>query len=62
MEIDLYDADTNKLITYQDLSNYAYGKYFVWEISGHVKFRVRPTSGTGVTVSGVFVAPSTTQL
>ena len=43
--IDVLDAATNAVLSTQSLSNFKTGTYLVWNIKGHVKFRITRTAG-----------------
>ena len=53
--IQALDAATGAVLDTQDLNSYANGKYLVWNIAGHVIFRVTNTSGwTNPALGGIF--------
>ncbi len=56
--IQVLDAATGGVLDTQDLNAYASGKYLVWNIQGHVIFRVSITSHwTNPALSGIFFDP-----
>jgi hypothetical protein len=64
-DIQVLDAETGGVLDTQDMNTYVSGKYFVWNIQGHVIFRIRNNSvWTNPALSGIFfdpVAPTTTK-
>ena len=54
--IDVLDANTNTVLDTRNLSSFANGAYVVWNIKGHVKFRLTNTAGTAANavLSGLF--------
>ena len=52
--IEVFDAATHALLDSRSVSSFNNGQYVVWNISGHVKFRVTRTAGLNAVVSGVF--------
>jgi hypothetical protein len=52
--IGVLDAATNGLLDSRSVSSFNGGQYVVWNISGHVKFRITRTSGFNAVVSGLF--------
>jgi hypothetical protein len=57
--IQVLDADTGGVLDTQDLNTYVNGKYLVWNVSGHVTFRVLNTSRwTNPALSGLFLDPA----
>ena len=53
--IQVVDAATNSILDTQDLNAYTNGKYLIWNVSGHVIFRVVNTSHwTNPALSGIF--------
>ena len=53
--IEVLDAATNTVLDTQDLNAYTNGKYLVWNVSGHVIFRVVNTSRwTNPALSAIF--------
>ena len=51
--IDVLDAASGNVLDSRGVSGFSNGQYLVWNISGHVKFRVTPLYGNAV-VSGIF--------
>ncbi len=63
-DIQVIDAASGAVLDTYDLNAYAEGKYLVWNVQGHVIFRVTRTSPwTNPAVSGIFFdpAPATAQ-
>ena len=54
--IEVLDADTNAALDTQNLSSFQSGKYLVWNIKGHVKFRFTNKAGanTNAVLGGLF--------
>jgi len=48
------DADTNAVLDTRSASSFVNGEYLVWNVGGHVTFRLTPTAGPNAVVSGVF--------
>ncbi len=60
-DIQVLDADTKAVLDTQDLNAYVKGKYLVWNVQGHVIFRVRNTSRwTNPALSAIFFDPAPT--
>lgn len=51
--VDLIDATTNTVLDSRSVSGFRNGIYLVWQVSGHVRFRVTRTGGANAVVSGV---------
>ena len=60
--IDVLNGETGALLDSRSISLYNEGRYFLWDVKGHVKFRARTYGGTAVTVSGLFLAPASAAL
>jgi hypothetical protein len=58
--IDVLDASSGTLLDSRSLTGFSNGAYLVWNISGHVQFKVTRTSGPNAVVSGIFFGPGTT--
>ena len=57
-DIQVLDAATGAILDTRDLNAYTGGKYLVWNVSGHVTFRVINTSRwTNPALSGIFFDP-----
>ena len=58
--IDVLDGATGTLLDTRSLSAYSQGQYLVWNLTGHVRFRITKTAGNNATISGLFfgAAPS----
>ena len=52
--IQIVDANSNAVLSSQNISNFSNGMYLVFNISGHVKVNLTVTSGPNAVVSGVF--------
>jgi len=58
-DIQVLDAETKQVLDTQDFNTYVNGKYLVWNIQGHVIFRVITTSRwTNPALSGIFFDPT----
>jgi hypothetical protein len=55
--IDVMDMNGNVLNTQSLTTSFDGGVYLVWNVTGHVKFRVTWTGGLNAVVSGVFFGP-----
>jgi hypothetical protein len=51
--IDVLDAVTGARLDTRTISSFTNGQYLIWNIAGHVVFRITSTSSNAV-VSGVF--------
>jgi hypothetical protein len=54
--ISILDANTNAVLDTQTASSFQHGKYFVWNMQGHVLVRVTHTGGLNAVVSALFFA------
>jgi len=52
--VDVLDAGGNVLDTEALTSSFNAGVYLVWNVSGHVQFRITRTAGANAVVSGLF--------
>jgi subtilase family serine protease len=52
--IDVLDASSGAVLDTRSESNFVYGSYLSWTVSGHVQLRVTVTGGSNGVVSGVF--------
>ena len=52
--IEVLNAASNALLDTRSVSSFTNGQYLVWNISGHVKFRVTRTAGENAVISGLF--------
>jgi hypothetical protein len=52
--IAVLDAVSGTVLNSQSVSTFNGGKYLVWNVAGHVKFRVTRTAGANAVVSGLF--------
>src|SRR5262249_6879299 len=58
--IDVLDAGTGTVLNSQTVSSFAGGQYLVWNVSGHVQFRVTNlVAGANAVVSGLFFGTGT---
>src|SRR5207237_2551289 len=55
--IDVLDAANDAVLDTRDLSAYSSGKYFVWQMRGHVKIRLTNLAGWNQVISGLFFDP-----
>jgi hypothetical protein len=55
-QIDVLDAATGQMLDSRSVTNFANGKYLVWNVTGHVQFRFTMTGASGNTcvLSGLF--------
>ncbi|MGH7179534.1 MAG: hypothetical protein ACREJC_19315 [Tepidisphaeraceae bacterium] len=49
------DADTGQMLRQHVISDFAKGKYMIWQIKGHVKVKMTKLRGPDAVLSGVFV-------
>jgi hypothetical protein len=55
MTIDVLDGSTSAVLDTRNVSNYyTNGKYYVWNLSGHVILRFTNTAGWNAVISGIF--------
>lgn len=52
--VQVVDGATGAVLDARNVSNFTNGIYFVWDISGHVKFNVTRVSGRNAVISGAF--------
>lgn len=52
--IQIYDANTGKLLDSENVSNFTSGKYLVWDLSGDVNITITNAGGLNEVLSGVF--------
>jgi hypothetical protein len=52
--VDVLEADTNKLVGTWTVSNFTQGQYMVWQLSGHVRFRIKRQARYNGVFSGIF--------
>jgi hypothetical protein len=52
--IDVLDAASGAVLNSQTVSGFRGGKYMIWNVTGHVQFRVTKTEGINGVVSGLF--------
>ncbi|MEO7275381.1 MAG: right-handed parallel beta-helix repeat-containing protein [Vicinamibacterales bacterium] len=53
--VDVLDAATGAVLDTRSITAFAGGRYLVWTVSGHVRFRVVNAGYPNVVVSGVFI-------
>lgn len=53
--IDIVNADTGAVLDSQVVSDFATGRYLVWNLQGHVQIRLTNLAGPNAVVSGVFL-------
>jgi hypothetical protein len=53
--IDVLNAATNALLDSRTLANFNNGQYLIWNVAGHVVFRVTLTGGVNPVISGLFI-------
>ncbi len=58
-QVEVLDAGNNARLDSRIISRFAGGQYLIWNIGGHVKFRVTRVSGPNAVVSGLFFGPGT---
>jgi hypothetical protein len=58
--IQALDGTSGAVLNTQNVSNFSNGIYFVWNVTGHVKFVVTTTGGPNGVISGAFFDPATT--
>src|SRR6185295_9864496 len=56
--IAVIDAVTGAVLDTRSIAGFSQGKYLVWNITGHVAFRVTKNDDSNVVVSGLFFEPS----
>jgi hypothetical protein len=52
--VDVLEAETNKLVGTWTVSNFTQGQYMVWQLSGHVRFRIKRQARYNGVFSGIF--------
>jgi hypothetical protein len=52
--IDVLDAASGAVLNTRTVSGFRGGKYLIWNVTGHVQFRVTNTDGVNGVVSGLF--------
>ena len=57
--IEVLDGSTSAVLDTETVSSFNSGKYFIWNISGHVIFRITKVAGTNAVVNGFFFDPAT---
>jgi hypothetical protein len=53
--IDVIDAGTGAVLDSQTVSGFNGGKYLVWNLQGHVQFRITRLQGDNAVLSGLFI-------
>jgi uncharacterized protein (TIGR03790 family) len=56
LSFEVRDATTGALLDSRSLSQFAQGKYAVWNLKGHVRIRVVSTGAANAVISGLFFA------
>ncbi len=54
MKLEVLDGVSNAVLNALTLTNFSPGNYLVWNIGGHVKFRITNISSTNAVLSGIF--------
>jgi hypothetical protein len=52
--VDVLDASSQTLLDSRNVSNFRQGDYLVWNVQGHVTFRITNLSSANAVVSGIF--------
>jgi hypothetical protein len=55
--IDVLDGSSNAVLDSQTLSDFAEGKYLIWDLQGQIKIRITRLSGPNALVTGLFFGP-----
>ncbi len=58
--VSILDADTNKLLNSQTISNFSKGEYLTWNLRGHVIIYISNDAGPNAVYSGLFFDSPTT--
>src|SRR5262249_45136184 len=53
-KVEVLDGSTGQLLDTRTVSGFAGGEYLVFNVTGHVKFRVTALSGSNAVLSGIF--------
>jgi hypothetical protein len=53
--IQVVDAVTGAVLDTQSVAGFSTGRYLVWNVAGHVTFRVSRTAAVNAVVSGIFI-------
>jgi hypothetical protein len=53
--VELLDSSTGTVLDTRTLTAFTGGQYLVWNLSGHIVFRIAKTSGPNAVVSGIFI-------
>jgi hypothetical protein len=56
--VDVVDGDSGVVLDTRTVSDFYYGKYLVWNLSGHVKLRFTNLAGYNAVLSGLFFGPA----
>jgi glucose/arabinose dehydrogenase len=59
--IEVTDAASGEVLDSRTISAFSGGKYLLWHLRGHVRFRITSENGLAVTLSGLFVDPGSNQ-
>jgi uncharacterized protein (TIGR03437 family) len=52
--VDVLDATSGAVLDSQSISGFSQGRYLVWDVAGHVRFRITRTVGANAVISGLF--------
>ncbi|HEV2762712.1 MAG TPA: SBBP repeat-containing protein [Pyrinomonadaceae bacterium] len=52
--VEVFDAVTGALLDTRSVSDFAQGRYLIWNLGGHVRVRLARISGSNAVLSGVF--------
>jgi hypothetical protein len=52
--IEVLDAATNRVFDARSVSNFSQGQYWVWQVSGGVRFRIKRLGRFNAAISGIF--------
>ena len=57
--VDVLDATSSAVLDTRTISGFSNGEYLVWNLKGHVTFKITLTGGINAVVSGLFFDPPT---
>ena len=57
--VDVLDAQSSAVLDTRTISSFSSGEYLVWNVAGHVTFRITLTGGANAVISGLFFGPTT---
>ena len=52
--VDVLDASSGAVLDTRTISGFSNGEYLVWNVKGHVSFKITLRSGLNAVVSGLF--------